>query len=230
VDTRQRRKKVCNTQKLSYVVQMGQGQKQTKKKKDVSYILKKCLHLVKLPRNRPKNNLVGENEYIFIIDYFSKAFTTVFDMKKDLWRYKWDESKLSTSTEEENMAKSDNQNRAAGSLIDAIITPGASSLVALITFFLRFPGSLIVTFTTSTEGIASNTMCEIVFGEEVTTIAGLSRLDQAFSWDMLILNPDSSRKTQFHSLLSPLLIYLDSIFFKLSFAVSCNGMMGDSFY
>lgn len=86
MDTRQRRKKVCNTQKLSYVVQMGQDQKQTKKKKkDVSYILKKCLHLVKLPRNRPKDNLVGENEYTFIVDYFSKAFTTVFDMKKDLW-------------------------------------------------------------------------------------------------------------------------------------------------
>lgn len=124
----------------------GKIKSKRKKKKDVSYILKKCLHLVKLPRNRPKDNLVGENEYTFIVDYFSKAFTTVFDMKKDLWRYKWDESKLSTSTEEENMAKSDNQNRAAGSLIGAIITPSALSLVALITFFFevsRLPHSYI---------------------------------------------------------------------------------------
>ncbi|KAI7896779.1 uncharacterized protein EV154DRAFT_173542 [Mucor mucedo] len=92
-------------------------------KDDIEYKQKKkCLQLLKLQRKRYKEKLPDENEYSFIISYFSKVFTTVFDAKKNFWQYKWGEFKLAASKEEENLAKTDDQNRAQGSSIDCIVS------------------------------------------------------------------------------------------------------------
>lgn len=92
-------------------------------KEDVHYKLKKhSLQIIKLQRHRAKDeDLADENEYAFIIKYFSKILTTTFDLRKDAWKIKWGESKLEASKEEENLAKNDDENRAVGSSIDAII-------------------------------------------------------------------------------------------------------------
>lgn len=59
------------------------------KKEDAGYKLKKkCLHLIKLQRHRVKDDLADENEYTFIIKYFSKILTTACDLKKDAWKFK----------------------------------------------------------------------------------------------------------------------------------------------
>ncbi|RCH81213.1 hypothetical protein CU098_005932, partial [Rhizopus stolonifer] len=72
--------------------------------------------------HRVKDDLADENEYTFIIKYFSKIPTTVCDLKKDdAWKFKWGESKLAASKEEENLGKNDDNNGAVGSFIDGII-------------------------------------------------------------------------------------------------------------
>lgn len=102
-----------------------ENEKKAKKqllKDDEDYKLKKrCLELMKIQRKRLKEDLVGENEYSFIISYFSKILTTVFDTQKNVWQYKWGELKLAASKEEENLAKNDDQNRVAGSSIDCVV-------------------------------------------------------------------------------------------------------------
>lgn len=110
------------------------------KKEDTSYKLKKkCLQLIKLQRHRVKDDLADENEYTFIIKYFSKILTTACDLKKDNWKFKWGESKLAASKEEENLAKNDDKNRAVGSSIDAII---ASKEFNLEFFLLEVSGPM----------------------------------------------------------------------------------------
>ncbi|KAI8970304.1 hypothetical protein BDF20DRAFT_117061 [Mycotypha africana] len=67
---------------------------------------KKCLELIKLQRRRLKDDdIADENEYTFLIKYFSKVLTIARHSNKSVWKIKWGETKLAASKEEENLAK-----------------------------------------------------------------------------------------------------------------------------
>ncbi|CAO3681726.1 unnamed protein product [Rhizopus stolonifer] len=87
---------------------------------------KSALKIIKLHINQERNGLnkrtsTTQNEYSFIIDYLSRIISIIFDIQSDLWNYKWGETKLGASKEEENRAKNDDDKRSVGASIDGII-------------------------------------------------------------------------------------------------------------
>ncbi|KAI9365701.1 hypothetical protein BD770DRAFT_356515 [Pilaira anomala] len=110
-------------------------------KSDLDYVWKKkALRIIKLQRHRINDDLTLENEYSFMIDYFSKLLTSIFYLKKELWKFKWGEAKLNASKEEENLAKFDNENRSVGPSIDAIL---ASKIIGLDFLVVEISGPML---------------------------------------------------------------------------------------
>ncbi|CEG82815.1 hypothetical protein RMATCC62417_16815 [Rhizopus microsporus] len=97
------------------------------RKDDPSYAHKRAaLKLLKVHSQQQRNDInllqsTTRNEYSFIIDYFRKIVTIIFDTNKNLWSYRWDETKFTASKEEKNLSKNDYERRSAGASIDGIV-------------------------------------------------------------------------------------------------------------